>query len=492
LTPQDSREEKKTTQIDEDDAAVIERLCEDGFDLALVKEAYSLCSKNEPEARLVLHEMYEAFIGSATRNPPGSLHDAVSKGDMAMLKMVLAMGGYVNEISNNCRPEQTALMCAAFKNEEEFISVLVEHGANVGIANGDGNTALHFAAEAGSIGAAKLLLEYGADIEGKNKKGLTPVGCAAPKIREFLGKLSKGKGVLKTPQVTPLSLPLPSSPARSQPPGKPPKRSDLKRPPPVPKKSAALLKKFSSPPVTTSQEASKATEATAAIIVAKVNDSKTTISTFQSTMNPKLTIRVARLPASLDQPRKSFQPKPISPPSIIIPPSTPKPKPPITDLLTAVTHGSLLQLLTFLKTSPQSLSTLDPQGNTPLHLASSTGSDTKVNILLKHRADPNITNNIGNAPLHEAAQMGHLYVVKLLLGSGAKPDLRNKHGDTPGGVAAFYGWGGVLEVLLGFGGGGREREKDELRGNAREGERLGAAGEGGGYREVFRVLGESG
>jgi len=485
LTPQDSHEEKKTTQIDEDDAAVIERLCEDGFDLALVKEAYSLCSKNEPEARLVLHEMYEAFIGSATSNPPGSLQDAVSKGDMAMLKIVLAMGGDVNEISNNCRPEQTALMCAAFKNEEEFISVLVEHGANVGITNGDGNTALHFAAEAGSIGAAKLLLAYGADIEGKNKKGWTPVGCAAPEIREFLGKLSKGKGALKTPQVTPLSPLSPSSPAKSQPPAESPKRSDLKRPPPVPKKSVALLKKFSSPPVTTSQ---KASEAMAAMTVAKVNDSKATISTFQSTMNPKLTIRVARLPAS----RRSLQPKPISPPSFIMPPRTPKTKPPITDLLTAVTHGSLLQLLAFLKTSPQSLSTLDPQGNTPLHLASSTGSDTKVNILLKHGADPNITNNIGNTPLHKAAQMGHLYVVKLLLGSGAKPDLRNKDGDTPGGVAAFYGWGGVLEVLLGFGGGGGEREKDELRGNAREGERLGAAGEGGGYREVFRVLGESG
>lgn len=87
--------------------------------------------------------------------------------------------------------------------------------------------------------------------------------------------------------------------------------------------------------------------------------------------------------------------------------------------------------------------------------------------------------------------MGHLYVVKLLLGSGAKPGLRNKEKDTPGGVAAFYGCAAVLEVLLGYNGGDGEREKEELRANARKGERLGAAGGGPGYRDVFRLLGES-
>lgn len=58
---------------------------------------------------------------------------------------------------------------------------LINAGANIGAANKDGNTPLHFTAEKGNPGVAKLLLEKGALLDSVNNDGKTPLQVIAEK-----------------------------------------------------------------------------------------------------------------------------------------------------------------------------------------------------------------------------------------------------------------------------------------------------------------------
>lgn len=63
---------------------------------------------------------------------------------------------------------------------------LVASGANVNARGLDDDTPLHDAASNGNIRLVKLLVERGADIHAKNKKGKTPVDVAAPGVAQYL------------------------------------------------------------------------------------------------------------------------------------------------------------------------------------------------------------------------------------------------------------------------------------------------------------------
>ncbi len=76
--------------------------------------------------------------------------------------MLIARGADVNaaEPSQN----QTALMWAASERHPEVVKVLVEHGADLQARTRKGFTALHFAAREGDLESARLLLAAGTDI----------------------------------------------------------------------------------------------------------------------------------------------------------------------------------------------------------------------------------------------------------------------------------------------------------------------------------------
>lgn len=63
---------------------------------------------------------------------------------------------------------------------------LIASGANVNARGLDDDTPLHDAASNGHIALSRLLVERGADIHAKNKKGKTPLEVAAPGIAQFL------------------------------------------------------------------------------------------------------------------------------------------------------------------------------------------------------------------------------------------------------------------------------------------------------------------
>jgi ankyrin repeat protein len=63
------------------------------------------------------------------------------------------------------------------------VTSALELGSDVNAATTNGDTALHIAATRGMIPVIKLLVDAGASLEAKNKRGLTPLGAAASRRR---------------------------------------------------------------------------------------------------------------------------------------------------------------------------------------------------------------------------------------------------------------------------------------------------------------------
>lgn len=68
----------------------------------------------------------------------------------------------------------------------EVAARLVASGANVNARGLDDDTPLHDAASNGHIRLCRLLVERGADIYSKNKRGKSPLDVAAPGVAQYL------------------------------------------------------------------------------------------------------------------------------------------------------------------------------------------------------------------------------------------------------------------------------------------------------------------
>ena len=70
-------------------------------------------------------------------------------------------------------------MCIRDSDRGGVIDVLVEAGASIDQANGDGSTPLHIAAAESNLGAALVLLKHGASVHLQDLFGETPLHLAA-------------------------------------------------------------------------------------------------------------------------------------------------------------------------------------------------------------------------------------------------------------------------------------------------------------------------
>lgn len=61
------------------------------------------------------------------------------------------------------------------------IEALINNGVDINMTNNLGQTALHYALNLDSIDVPKFLISKGADLNAKDKKGITPLDVAVKK-----------------------------------------------------------------------------------------------------------------------------------------------------------------------------------------------------------------------------------------------------------------------------------------------------------------------
>jgi len=112
------------------------------------------------------------------------INSAAMKGDIDTIRLLLAEGYDINDRQNEwySTPLMFAVQNSNGTSSIETVRFLLDHGANINVANGSGNTALFFAAlysnSTSSIETVKLLLEYGANVNVFTTNRYTPLMLA--------------------------------------------------------------------------------------------------------------------------------------------------------------------------------------------------------------------------------------------------------------------------------------------------------------------------
>lgn len=118
-------------------------------------------------------------VAAQAAGPQEQLWDAAMQGDTAALAAALQRGAAIDSLDMRRNPNgRRALNWAAWYDHSVAIRFLVARGATVNMANRTGFTPLHHAAEHGSLDAARVLLELGADRTWPNGMGQRPVDVA--------------------------------------------------------------------------------------------------------------------------------------------------------------------------------------------------------------------------------------------------------------------------------------------------------------------------
>ena len=80
--------------------------------------------------------------------------------------------------SDGSTPLHLAISDAGARHAERAVGVLLEHGANINLRNGQGQTALHRASSRYGIDTMRLLLKHGPDVNALDNSGSTPLHVA--------------------------------------------------------------------------------------------------------------------------------------------------------------------------------------------------------------------------------------------------------------------------------------------------------------------------
>ena len=105
-----------------------------------------------------------------------TLHEAASSGDIDIVKQFLNAGANVNAKEN--LTGWTPLFNATSSGKKEVAALLIDKGAEVNGKIPMGFTALHNAAGDGRYEIVEMLIEKGADVNAKNDSGITPLDMA--------------------------------------------------------------------------------------------------------------------------------------------------------------------------------------------------------------------------------------------------------------------------------------------------------------------------
>jgi len=118
--------------------------------------------------------------------------------DLRLLRELIARG-----VDLNLRHgELTALLAAArdsYQGRPDAVMMLLANGADPALADGEGRTALHYAARSADPEAAALLLDAGANPDAIDREGLSPLGLACAHGSWVLARLLLERGARPVP-----------------------------------------------------------------------------------------------------------------------------------------------------------------------------------------------------------------------------------------------------------------------------------------------------
>ena len=138
----------------------------------------------ERAVELVLNEGVDINTPAKSNRTP--LLWASLSSSSEFLKMLIDLGADVN--AQRTDDMVAPLTLAAYWNNYMGISMLLEHGANIDIQIGLGDTPLHICASKGFFSVSQLLINSGCSINLRNKKEETPLYLAAKTKDEQLVK----------------------------------------------------------------------------------------------------------------------------------------------------------------------------------------------------------------------------------------------------------------------------------------------------------------
>jgi ankyrin repeat protein len=114
------------------------------------------------------------------------LHLAAERGYKSLAEILLARKADVNIKTTSGK---TPLHLAAAKGFTAFADLLLAHGADANARDNSGETPLHLAADSGNKAIVELLLAHGADVNAKKTTGETPLHFAVKANRNDVVKL---------------------------------------------------------------------------------------------------------------------------------------------------------------------------------------------------------------------------------------------------------------------------------------------------------------
>lgn len=163
--------------IKRDDARAIESLLQRGFDPNTLdpKSLHGLfLALREPslKAAQVLINAPKIDVNSVTADGETPLMMAIIRGESQLAMQLIDKGADIN------KPGWTPLHYAATTGNVPMITLLLEKFAYIDAESPNKTTPLMMAAQYGTTGAVKLLLESGADVSLKNDLGLTAIDFA--------------------------------------------------------------------------------------------------------------------------------------------------------------------------------------------------------------------------------------------------------------------------------------------------------------------------
>ena len=115
-----------------------------------------------------------ADVNAEDKNVKTALMLAAEKGQMDVVKFLEEADIYIKG-----GLDRIALVFAAQQGNVGAVSALLEAGADIDAKDKNGMTALMYAAQQGNVGAVSALLEAGADVDARNKAGMTALMYAA-------------------------------------------------------------------------------------------------------------------------------------------------------------------------------------------------------------------------------------------------------------------------------------------------------------------------